>query len=605
MNKRFILFAAVIFSFAARAQQLPALTSGKIVENIKNATAVAVLSNGQPATSIKIVKKWQGNSCVTTITNTSKKPVNLKEVVLFKAAKQFAPTTPIYAEGFQLLSQTGGTLEKPADLGYYTDRSHYKLAEEQGYRTVYNVLQLMPANSDQVLMGYASSNRFVGKFLLSGDTVKVVEDLENIAIPAGATWKLEDFFIESHNDRNRLYDDLSSAIGKNHPRLKIAEPTGWCSWICFGPGVTSKNVSDNLKAIKANVPSLRYIQIDDGYQANMGDWTTIGKSFGGGIVDVLKQIKHEGFEPAIWVAPFICDTNSSIYKQHKDWLLKDDNNRPLRSDKVGFGGWRLGPWYVLDGTNPAVQKHFEELFRTMNKDWGVTYFKLDANYWATIPHARYYRKNATRTEAYREGMKAILKGAGANSFILGCNEPMWPSLGVVHGNRTSMDIAPDFESFKRVGSENLYRSWQNNKLWWNDPDCILLTQSHSKQTITDNQYMFHAALIYATGGMLLSGDDIGSIPANRMKILRSVAVPTGTAARWNANTFDYGWIIQPKSKKLVILNWGKTPKTFTIPVDGPCKLKDFFTGQEVGTFDKRIELKDIPGEFGNVYVVED
>jgi alpha-galactosidase len=265
----------------------------------------------------------------------------------------------------------------------------------------------------------------------------------------------------------------------------------------------------------------------------------------------------------------------------------------------------LAPWYVLDGTHPAVQKHFEELFRSMNKEWGVTYFKLDANYWATIPHAKYYRKNATRTEAYREGMKAILRGAGPKSFILGCNEPMWPSLGVVHGNRTSMDIAPKFEDFQKVGRENLYRSWQNNKLWWNDPDCILLTPSHSEEVITDNQYMFHAALIYATGGMLLSGDDVGSIPANRMKILRSVAVPTGIAARWNANTFDYGWINDGKLKKLVILNWSKIPKTFTIPIDKPCKVKDFFTGQEVGAFSKKIELKDIAGDYGNVYVVED
>lgn len=607
MSKKTILLATVIaiVSVVVKAQQRPALTAQNAVGNIRKTEAVAILSDGRPATSIKIDKKWQGNTCVITITNKGKSNINLKEVVLFKAAKQFAPGTPIYAEGFQLLSQTVGTLENPQDLGYYTDRSHYKMPEEPGYRTVYNVLRLMPANSDQVLMGFASSNRFVGKFLLSGDTVKVVEDLENIAIPAGSTWKLEDFFIDHNEDHNKLYDGLSSAIAKNHPRLKSTEPTGWCSWICFGPEVTAKNVSDNLKAIKTKVPSLRYIQIDDGYQANMGDWTTIGKSFGGGIVEVLKQIKKEGFQPAIWLAPFICDTNSSIYKDHKDWLLKDDDGNPLRSDKVGFGGWRLAPWYVLDGTNPAVQEHFEELFTIMNKGWGVTYFKLDANYWATIPHAKYYRKNATRTEAYREGMKAILKGAGPNSFILGCNQPMWPSLGVVHGNRTSMDIAPQFESFQRVGRENLYRSWQNNKLWWNDPDCILLTPSHSKESITDNQYRFHASLIYATGGMLLSGDDVGSIPENRMKILKRVAVPTGVPARWNADTFDYGWIVQPKSKKLVVLNWGKTSKTFNIPIDKPCKLIDFFTGQTIGTFSKEIELKNVAGDYGNVYLVEE
>jgi len=61
-------------------------------------------------------------------------------------------------------------------------------------------------------------------------------------------------------------------------------------------------------------------------------------------------------------------------------LLKDADRVPLRSDRVTFGGWRRGPWYVLDGTHPAVQNHFEHVFKTMRAEWGCTYFKLDANF---------------------------------------------------------------------------------------------------------------------------------------------------------------------------------------------------------------------------------
>src|SRR5438874_7859348 len=42
---------------------------------------------------------------------------------------------------------------------------------------------------------------------------------------------------------------------------------------------------------------------------------------------------------------------------------------------------------------------------------------------------------ATRVEAYRRGMQAIRRGAG-NAFILGCNHPLWPSLGLIHGSRS-------------------------------------------------------------------------------------------------------------------------------------------------------------------------
>ena len=41
-------------------------------------------------------------------------------------------TTRLYGEGFQMLSQTGGTLGQPADLGNYTDAKHYKLPAPGG-----------------------------------------------------------------------------------------------------------------------------------------------------------------------------------------------------------------------------------------------------------------------------------------------------------------------------------------------------------------------------------------------------------------------------------------------------------------------------------------
>ena len=571
--------------------------ASSIIKSIKNSKPLVVLQDGSVSSDVKVERKWDGNNCQITITNNAKSSLKIKEVILFSADKLFRPNTPFYAEGFQLLSQTGGTLSDPKDLGFYTDRGHYKLPEPLGYRVVYNLLNLNPSANEQYLLGFSSANRFVGKFYVSADTVKVVMDMENLEVPAGASWELEDFFMKKNKDRNVLFNDFAVAIEKNHPRLKTPFPTGWSSWVAFGPGVTAKNVYDNLHAIKKDNLPLKYIQIDDGYQANMGDWLTVGKSFNGGIKDVLLKIKKEGFEPAIWVAPFICDTNSTVYKEHKDWLLKDSSGQPLRSDKVGFGGWRLAPWYVLDGTNPGVQKHFEHLFSVMRNEWGCTYFKLDANYWGAIHGATYYKRGATRTEAYRDGMKAIIKGAGKGAYILGCNQPMWPSLGLVTGSRSSMDVAIDWENMRHTGEENLYRSWQNNKLWWNDPDCLLLAGN-----LPENEYMFHASLLYATGGAILSGDDIPSLPANRLAILKKIAsAAKGITAEFNSDSFDYGWINNNSKKQLVVLNWKDTPKTFRIPIKQPCTLVNFFTGEKVGSFEKEIVLKDFAGQNGMVY----
>ena len=64
----------------------------------------------------------------------------------------------------------------------------------------------------------------------------------------------------------------------------------------------------------------------------------------------------------------------------------------------------------LDGTHPDAQAHLERVFTTMRDEWGCTYFKLDANFWGAIHGGRFHDPRATRIEAYRRGMAAVLRG---------------------------------------------------------------------------------------------------------------------------------------------------------------------------------------------------
>ncbi len=101
-----------------------------------------------------------------------------------------------------------------------------------------------------------------------------------------------------------------------------------------------------------------------------------------------------------------------MFQQHPDWFVKGEDGLPLPSERVTYGGWRCTPWYVLDGTHPEVQTHLEQVFRTLRTQWGIHYFKLDANFWGAIHGGRFHDPAATRVEAYRRGMAAILRGAG-------------------------------------------------------------------------------------------------------------------------------------------------------------------------------------------------
>jgi alpha-galactosidase len=546
---------------------------------------------------LRVERSWDGSICRSRLVNAGARAARVAEVVLFDLAHGLPPETRFYGEGFQMLSQTGGTLGVPLDLGNYTDPKHYKLPEPAGARAVYGLATFAAPAGPHHAVAFTSCRRFSGKFYVSAESLQAVLDAEAQVLQAGDSWDLEEFCYTSGDDRAAILDALGMRLAANHPPLKTAAPpAGWCSWYCFGPRVTAAQVLANLGVIAREIPGLKYIQIDDGYQPAMGDWLETGAAFEGNLQAVLTEIRKRGFEPALWVAPFIAEAGSRLFRDHPEWFVKDGEGAPLRSDKVSFGGWRRGPWYVLDGTHPDAQAHLAEVFRTMRENWGCTYFKLDANFWGAIQGGRFHDPAATRIEAYRRGMDAIRRGAG-DAFILGCNHPIWPSLGLVHGSRSSNDIKREWKRVADTARQNLMRNWQNGRLWWNDPDAVVLTGA-----LAENEFRYHATAIYASGGMILSGDDLTSIPPDRLAMLGKLEPPTGVAARFDDADLRVGRFDRTEGAIACLLNESDTLERLTFTLRRRAKLMDLWTDEVFGVHDAGPVALTVPARTGRVVI---
>ncbi len=588
-----ITLALVIALLSVCAHQGMAVEPAQWMQALKTAPASAILAGGGRADAavVRVDRSWKGSVCKSTVINTSKTPVRLARVDLFDLSHGLPGTTPFYGESFQMLAQNGGTLAAPEDWGDYPDRKHYRLEEPEGLRTAHGMLLLRPAGADQILLGYGSCRRFDGRISFDAKRLLVSLDCEGLELAPGESWPLEEFFCEAGPVREILLDHLAQRIETNHPRRTgfKAPPLGWCSWYCLGWNVTVPDIRRNLAWIATNLPQLRYIEIDDGYQPWMGDWLETGKSFGGDIKGVLREIRERGFDPAIWLAPFVASPESKLFRDHPDWFVKDENGQPLHSDKVGFGGWRLGPWYALDGTHPEAQKFLEQTFRTMRQEWGCTYFKLDANYWGALNHGHFHDPKATRIEAYRRGMAAALRGAD-DAFILGCNHPIWPSLGLVDGSRSGDDISRDWRSIRDDGRQNLLRGWENGRFWWNDPDCALLSPGlvftaagqNSNATVPLNEVIFHATTVHATGGAMLSSDDLPTLAPERVAMLKKLIPPTGRAASFADETLSIGRTPKGKGEYLYLFNWGDVPVERVVALPRKVLIKNYWTGKSLG-----------------------
>lgn len=591
------LLALTPLASLAPARARATATGGLSLDAIRRAPGRAVLAGGAAAPdTLELLREWDGFFCRSRLTNAGRTPVRVERIVLFDVADRLPPGARLYGEGFQMLSQTGGTRGEPTALGDYTDARHYRLPQPDGTAVVYGLLALAAPDGGRHLMAFTSCRRFSGQFCVRGDGIEAAVDTEGLELGPGESWQLEELSYRSGPELPALLDGLAERLAENHPPLPWpAPPSGWCSWYCFGPRVTARQVLDNLDVIARSIPGLKYIQIDDGYQPAMGDWLETGAAFEGDVRAVLRQIRERGFEPAIWVAPFIAEGGSRLFADHPEWFVKDAEGAPLRADKVSFGGWRHGPWYALDGTHPGAQQHLERVFRTMRQEWGCTYFKLDANFWGAIHGGRFHAARATRVEAYRRGMEAVRRGSG-DAFLLGCNHPIWASLGLLHGSRSSNDIKRSWSRVSGTARQNLLRNWQNGRLWWNDPDAVVLAGE-----LSEEEFRFHATAIHATGGMLLSGDDLTAIPAPRLAMLRKLQPPTGVAARFADESLRVGTILLADRRIGCLLNWYDGPRTLSFPLPGPHRVLDLWTGEDRGRHDGAVATT-LPARSGRVLV---
>ena len=78
--------------------------------------------------------------------------------------------------------------------------------------------------------------------------------------------------------------------------------------------------------------------------------------------------------PGLWLAPFACDKNSQLARNHPDWIIRNHQGVPANSANCGKF------FYGLDATNPAVLKHAADIVRKAVHEWGYEVLKLDFLY---------------------------------------------------------------------------------------------------------------------------------------------------------------------------------------------------------------------------------
>ncbi|SDU76899.1 glycoside hydrolase family 36 protein [Jiangella alkaliphila] len=315
-------------------------------------------------------------------------------------------------------------------------------------------------------------------------------------------------------------DDLVHRMGVAPIR---PAPTVWCSWYHYFTEVTEADVAENLAAIVDLDLPVDVVQIDDGWQAGIGDWLTLSDRFTS-LDAVAGRVRDAGLRAGIWVAPFLVGAGSSTAADQPDWLVAGPDGAPASA------GHNWGQdLYGLDVTHPGAADYVRRVFEGLRRT-GFDYFKIDFVYAAALPGARHDGRGPL--DAYRHGLRVVREAIGADAYLLGCGAPILPSVGLVDAMRVSADVAPSYEpadgdlggpSQRGATLSTASRAWQHGRFWVNDPDCLLARPAIERREDW-------ARVVERYGGLRASSDRIADLDDwgldTTRRLLSTVPPPT-------------------------------------------------------------------------------
>ena len=298
---------------------------------------------------------------------------------------------------------------------------------------------------------------------------------------------------------------------------------GYTSWYNYYSNISEEIINRDLASICNQDTKFECFQIDDGYQQAIGDWLITDKNkFPNGMKVIADKIHESGMIAGLWLAPFAGGKKSDLFRDHKDWFIKDKNGKPFNT------GHNWGGFYSLDIYNPNVREYLKHVFDVVLNEWGYDLVKLDFLYGACIlpMHGK------SRGEIMCDAMDFIRECCG-DKLILGCGVPMMPAFGKVDYCRIGADIHLQWKNRKycmrddvstpHAVCNSIFRRHLDGRAWMNDPDVFLLRDNNIGMTFEQRKTL--AKINSTFGSLLFISDDVSLYNEDQKLALKETFMP--------------------------------------------------------------------------------
>ncbi len=337
----------------------------------------------------------------------------------------------------------------------------------------------------------------------------------NLPVEPGAKFVSERLLLEAGPDYHKQLVAYGDAIRRlHHARVAGQTPIGWWSWTAYYAAINEGETLANADWQAAHLKALGYnfFQVDEGYQYARGEYETANATqYPDGMRFVGHRVVGDGLLFGVWTAPFQVTSRAWVYEHHKDWLVHNAKGEPIHTELL----WRQKSdvIYALDTTNPGAQEYLRQTYRTLVREWGVRFIKLDFMDSSAI-EGFMYRPNTTALEALRIGLQTIRDAVGDDVILDKDGSPMLTPVGLVDTGRISADTSHSFEGTRTAASGIAARFYMHRNYFLADPDAFnTVAETFHERTRASATYPLpeaqtSIALAAVSGGMYEIGDDM-------------------------------------------------------------------------------------------------
>lgn len=397
-------------------------------------------------------------------------------------------------------------------------------------------------NKEDSLLLIGSVDEYSGYTIFRYNTRKnlltVTKDVRDLTVKHGHTAVILDIITFSGNEQT-VFDHYAEAFrkhavktfrdnGLDGPSMMPRPANGWTSWYNYYRNITEKIIMENLSGYVKNKIQADIFQIDDGYQKGIGDWTLTNDKFPGGMRKISDSIHKAGYKSGIWLAPFVCEKKSDIYRNHKDWILRDPKGKLV---KAGYNPLWSGTFYALDIYNKSFRSYLKTVFDTVYNAWNFDMVKVDFLYAACIVS----RSDKTRGQVMTDGMM-LLRELSGDKIILGCGVPLGPAFFLVNYCRIGSDVHLKWEQkqLKCMHVQERLSTWNavtttigrrqlSGRFFQNDPDVFILRNENHHLSKEQQNSLYLVNQVF--GALLFVSDNVSRYDSLTLKKYMSGFIP--------------------------------------------------------------------------------